>query len=226
MRRSITRLIAGIATVVLVLGISAVPAFASIDVNVGWPSRSFSPNGDGQEDNVSVWYCLSEGANLDIVVKDASLNVVSTIESGVSHSGGCDYVSWDGTNTAGAIVANGAYSLAFHASGASGTGDATYDTAVDSRIPGVVTSPHPGNTLSGTTSFVFTPTSGFSSTNTITNVSVDCIGSADTPAGNGTFTASGDTSQCPEGSNTIAAHVSFTDAFGEPVTAGSRPVSA
>ena len=211
MRGRFARWVAGAAVVALVVGIGAVPAFASVSLTFQTQPQSFSPNNDGLEDTLTVEYCLSEGANLDIVVENAALTVVRTIESGVSHSAGCDFVTWDGKDTGGAVVTNGAYTLAFHAAGGSGTDDETYNTAVDTRTPGVLTSPHPGNTLSGTASFVFTPTSGFS---TITSVSVDCIGQADSPAGDGTFTASGDTGVCPEGSNTIAAHVSFTDTFG------------
>ncbi len=193
------------------LGIAAAPAFASIDITIVSQSRSFSPNGDGQEDTVNVHYCLSDGANLDIVVENTSSTVVKTIESGVSHGAGCDDVAWDGRNTAGALVPDGAYSLLIHASGSAGTGDASYDTAVDTRLPGVLNSPHPADTLSGTASFVFTPTAGFAN---ISSVSVTCIGTANTPAGNGTFTASGDTSTCPEGSNTLNAQVAYSDGFG------------
>jgi flagellar hook assembly protein FlgD/PKD repeat protein len=210
-RSSLTRLIAVVATVAIVVGIAAIPAYASVQLTVFSQSQSFSPNADGQEDTLQVVYCLSEGANLDVVVKDNALTPVRTLESGVSHSAGCDSVTWDGKNTSGAVVADGLYSLAFHASGASGVDDGTFATRVDTRAPGVLTTPHPGATLSGTASFVFTPTAGFTD---ITNVSVDCIGQSDTPAGDGTFTASGDSSVCTEGPNSIAAHVSYTDGFG------------
>ena len=82
---------------------------------------------------------------------------------------------------------------------------------MDTRIPGSLTTPAPGATLSGTAGFVFTPTAGFP---TLTYVSVDCLGTAAAPQGNGTWTGSGDTRDCADGPNTIHANVSWTDSFG------------
>ena len=223
MRRSSTRWIVLTVIVTVIVGIGAVPAFASVDVTLGSAARSFSPNGDGQEDTLTVSYYLSQAANVDVVVHDAANADVRVLLSGASHAAGWDSVTWDGKNTGGTIVANGAYTLAFQAVGATGSASATYATAVDARVPGVLNQPQPGETLSGMQSFVFTPTAGFSGIGT---VAVDCIGQANAPAGNGTFTASGDTSTtCPDGAQTIAAHVSFTDGLGASHTWDSPGVS-
>src|SRR4051794_13802185 len=125
-RHSSTRVIAVVSTVAIVVGVAAIPAYASVQLTVNTQSRSFSPNGDGQEDAITVTYCISEGANLDIVVKDNALTTVRTLESGVSHSAGCADVLWNGKNTGGAVVADGPYSLTLHATNASGVDDATF----------------------------------------------------------------------------------------------------
>ena len=74
-----------------------------------YPVRSFSPNGDGQEDTQYVAYCITRNSNVTITVKDAGGTVVRTIESGASHtgSGTCSqtYTSnnsftWDGRDDA------------------------------------------------------------------------------------------------------------------------------
>jgi flagellar hook assembly protein FlgD/PKD repeat protein len=212
MGRVLTRVVSGVALAALLIGIGAVPAAASVGISLGTASRSFSPNNDGQDDTLTVEYCLSEAANLEVDVQNASAVTVQVLLANVSEPSGCRDVTWDGSGTSGATVANGAYTLAFHAESASGSDDATYATSVDTRLPGTLTTPAPGATLSGTQSFVFAPTAGFTGIN---SVAVDCIGEADAPAGNGTFTASGDTSTlCNDGSHTIAAHVAFTDGFG------------
>jgi hypothetical protein len=212
MGRFLTRVISGVALAALLVGVSALPAVASVGISLGTAPRSFSPNGDGQEDTLTVEYCLSEAANLEVDVQNAATTMVRVLLANVSEPSGCHDVTWDGMDTSGAVVADGAYRLVFHAESADGSDDATYDTLVDTRLPGAITEPAPGETLSGTQSFVFTPTAGFTGIN---SVAVDCIGEADAPAGNGTFTASGDTSTlCNDGTHTIAAHVNFTDGFG------------
>ena len=88
--------------VCVVLGIAAAGAAASGPVAIyqTWSHRYFSPNGDGQEDTVTVAYCLAAPANVTVTVSDAADHVVRTVESGVSHTGfeGCDaannYAVW------------------------------------------------------------------------------------------------------------------------------------
>ena len=135
-----------------------------------------------------------------------------TLESGCVAQRGLRRCDWNGKNTAGAVVADGLL-IRWPSTRRARAGSRRRRSPPGRHArPGVRSRLLiPGATLSGTQAFVFTPTAGFSG---ITNVSVDCIGQSDTPAGNGTFTASGDTSVCPEGSNSIAAHVTFTDVLG------------
>ena len=58
-----------------------------------WVKTYFSPNGDGQEDTATVYFCLFKNANVDVSAKidatvvDASGATVRTIESGTDTSG-------------------------------------------------------------------------------------------------------------------------------------------
>jgi hypothetical protein len=94
-----------------VLGLAR--AAEPLELQVFTSETYFSPNGDGQEDVVSVSYCLSRPANVDIFVADDSGNQVRTIESGVSHQGSCagpaQHFEWDGRDDAGQAVPDGVY---------------------------------------------------------------------------------------------------------------------
>src|SRR5262245_17489775 len=155
-----TRFATAVMAVALFLEVAARPAAAQLSLTNLPAPQSFSPNGDGQEDTLDVGYYLTEAANVDITVY-SGVTAVRTLESGVSHNAGWHDIVWDGKNTAGSILGNGDYSLVFHAANDLGSSDASYDTAIDSRIPGTLVSPQPGNTLSGTGLFDFQPTTGF-----------------------------------------------------------------
>ena len=186
--------------------------------------RYFSPNGDSQEDTTRVFYCLSTAANLDVTVVDADGAKVRTLEDGVSHTGSvnCDgsynnSLEWDGKDDAGKVVADGAYTVRLHAVDAAGqTEDATNRLGVDTRSPGALTSPAPGDTVSGSVKWVFTPTAGFR----LDSVSINCHSgsSGDTSnaaAGDGTFTGSMDTANCTGGANKLDAWASWHDPLGQ-----------
>jgi PKD repeat protein len=178
--------------------------------------RSFSPNGDGQEDSLDTLYCVTRDAAVTITVHDAAHGLVRTLQSSVPEAGGCGFpyitTTWDGRNTAGNVVADGAYTIDIHAIDTNGsTDDLSVATTVDTRAPGALTTPASGATLTGTVGFVFTPTLGFSGT--IQGAQVDCLGSG-TDQGNGTWTGSGDTSMCVPNTTSIAAQVEYLDEYG------------
>src|SRR5205807_1378326 len=139
-------------------------------VSISQPSQSFSPNGDNQEDTLNVGYCLTRSANVTVTVKNSVGTLVRTIQSDVSEQGNqfCNFFgntsfSWDGRNDSNNVVADGTYTITVHAVDSSNNvSDASYQTAVDTRTPGQLTTPAPNATLSGTVNFVFTPTAGFS----------------------------------------------------------------
>jgi PKD repeat protein/flagellar hook assembly protein FlgD len=181
-------------------------------------SATSAPTADEQEDTVTVSYCLGQSANITSTVTDETGTRVRTLEDAVSHAGNSqcsnNQVTWDGKNDAGKVVADGVYTLRLHAvDGTGATGDATARLGVDTRTPGTLTSPAPGDTVSDTVNWVFTPTAGFQ----LRSVSVSCeggfLGSSAVAAADGTFRGSGDSSGCRSGSNKLTASANWTDPF-------------
>ena len=183
--------------------------------------RYFSPDGDGQEDTADIYYCLSESANVTITVTDSGGQGVRTLEDGVSHpgqdscSGWNNYASWDGKDDGGKVVPDGVYTVHVHAVDAAGQiADDSVQVGVDTRLPGALTTPAPGDSLSGTVKWVFTPATGLG----VSQVQVSCngayLGSVTTAGADGTFTGSGDTTGCVAGANSLAASAYWADPFG------------
>jgi hypothetical protein len=180
----------------------------------------FSPNGDGHQDTQEIHYCLSESSNITITVSDSADHIIRSLEDGVSHSVGCyyynsNYVTWDGKNDAGTTVPDGVYTVKIHAVTASGdASDDHVDVGVDSRRPGVLTSPKPNDTIDGPLTWVFTPTPGFSPTSVEVDCSGSALGSVSSPQADGTFTNTAPTTGCLSGANQLSTYVYWTDAFG------------
>jgi flagellar hook assembly protein FlgD/PKD repeat protein len=182
----------------------------------------FSPNGDGVEDTTTIYFCLDAAANLTATVTNSQGAVVRTFATSVSFPASCSqHLSWDGTSDAGAQVPNGNYSANLSALNASGT--ATSDTAailVDRRLPGRITAPTPGATISGTVSFAFTPTAGYAIDQvafTLAGTSNSCSSGPVVAAdSDGVFRASLDTvaAGCGSGSKQLGANVLWTDPLG------------
>ena len=188
--------------------------------------RDFSPNGDGQEDTATVYFCESQDATVDVSVTDASGATVRTLESAAHWPAGCYYdyygdylneiVTWDGTDDDGTVVPDGVYTIHVHAVDQYGqTGDTSTQLGVDTRTPGVLSAPSSGASIGGSTGWVFTPTPGFP----VASVEVYCqngggANSSSTPNADGTFSGSIDTTQCPNGSTSLVAVASWSDEFG------------
>ena len=162
-----------------------------------------------------VAYCLANPSNVTVTVLNSSSQVVKTIQTGVSEPATCEGVTWDGTNDSGQIVAPGQYTIDIVAtdSGGQSTLETVRDVA-NPGAPGSLTTPTSGATLSGTTAFVFTPSTSFTATNTITQVSVRCIGNATTASANGTWQGSGSSTECGNGSQVLNDYVYFKDPLG------------
>ena len=199
------------------------PPPPSISIEYGG-NTEFSPNGDGQEDTATVGFCLSDEANVTATVTNGAGTTVRTLESSQDtvtpawcspYNGGQAQLTWDGTSDSGATVPDGSYTLRIHAVDAySQSGDATTDFDVDTQPPGTLTTPSSGASLTGSASWSFAPTSGFS----VSAVYVYCgsgaaSASATTESG-GAFSGSLDTTGCPNGTDSIYAVASWTDAFG------------
>ena len=182
-----------------------------------WSSQRsyFSPNGDGQEDSVSLSYNISAPSNVTTTVLDASGTVIRTLEEGVARDS-YGWVSWDGKDTLGGTAPDGVYTVQVVPTNAYGTGAAiTLAVGIDTRLPGTLTAPLAGATVAGAVQWAMTPTSGVS----VYQVAVQCVtgyGSAysDTPGADGTFAGIIDASGCLNGANAVRSVAYFRDAFG------------
>ncbi len=93
---------------------------------------AFSPNGDGSRDTCRFTATLSEQADWTLSVKDANGTVLRTIDG----SGTAAAATWNGRDTAGDVVPDGAYKLRLDATNADGAARAaTLAVRVDTVAP-------------------------------------------------------------------------------------------
>jgi len=190
---------------------------------VSWSSAQevyFSPNGDGQDDTVSWSYWLSQPADVDAWVTDDAGATVRVLESGVSHPASWSWyalsVVWDGLNDAGAVVPDGVYVAHLTASNAGGDADEiSVRVGVDTRVPGALTVPAPGDTLAGLARFVYTPTNDLGAITSVRfEVSTGGGATSYNSLPDGTWRTSVLTGSLQGGPATVVAYVTWVDAFG------------
>ncbi len=115
-----------------VTGVAATPAY-------------LSPNGDGIQESSAVTAAISFEASWTVTVKDAGGGVV---RSG-SGSGSAVSYTWDGRDAAGAVAADGTYTVEVHATVGTASAQAATDATLDTTLPAVaITSPGSGGLLS------------------------------------------------------------------------------
>jgi flagellar hook assembly protein FlgD/PKD repeat protein len=186
------------------------------------PDRYFYPNGSGQEEIASVSYGLSTAAKVTVVLRNNSNEVVRTLIKEVEQGPGGGSFEWDGTDASSKPAPPGVYTYTITATGKFGLpASATGKIGLDRNLPGTVTKPTLGATLTGTSTFVFTPTSGENVTRAYfygrcPNYPYSCfLGEAASPEPDGTFAVSDEVSNLKFGSNEITTGVTFTDPFGQ-----------
>ena len=91
--------IAAVAVGVPVALVTATPSMAAPSITAVTSPRSFSPNGDGSEDSLSVGFRLGSAANVTAVVRDAKGDAVRILTTDQSYPGGTFYLDWDGMTT-------------------------------------------------------------------------------------------------------------------------------
>ncbi len=210
---------------------SAPAEAAGLSISNLSPDRYFSPNGDGQEDTAYVGYTLSESAAVTITIRNGQGNLVRTLQNNISEPQGSDSFSWDGHQENGSSAPNGAYIYTIEASGPSGHASASGRIGIDRNVPGAISSPTPGQTISGNFQLVFAPTAGedvtgvtFYGRSCQDSYYYDCVVSSLAPEPDGTFAASIEAEELRAGENEIYAYVEYTDAFGETHLYSTPPV--
>lgn len=123
--------------------------------------------------------------------------------------------SLDGTDGAGALLADGDYSMHIEAEDEGGLGGTLeYPVLVDHREPATLESPEPEAELATTTDLILRPASG----TTVTSVYWwlgGCYWSVDQPAVDGSFRVDGaDVSSCMAGEQQLGTSVEWTDVLG------------
>jgi flagellar hook assembly protein FlgD len=97
--------------------------------------QAFSPNNDGNVDDVALIYGLAQDASVHVRVLDAGEQVVRTLFEGESQVSGQHSVVWDGRSDQGAVVTDGEYIVRVEAKGAARSSSKSVPVIVDSTPP-------------------------------------------------------------------------------------------
>ena len=97
--------------------------------------KTFSPNGDGVHDSVTLSFLLTRAADVNVAVVHSG-STVRTIRLG-RLAKGARTVDWDGKSGGGGVATSGAYSLKVVADGALGVTSAAQPLTVDLAAPKV-----------------------------------------------------------------------------------------
>ena len=142
-----------VSAALLPLGMSG-PAAATDPVVVSQSeARSFSPNGDGQEDTFPIAFSLSVPASVTITIETTGGTTIAELEHLFPRPAGYHSISWDGIKNNGVQAGNAGYRWRVTATpdGGGSAQSVTGDLAVDDRKPGSVTAPTPAADVSGPT---------------------------------------------------------------------------
>ena len=231
-------MVAGIAVLVAV----PTPAMGAVNLRVwSYGPTTFSPNGDGQEDEVEFGSCPGATGTVSAVITDAAGDeVVSLGTETLDYAFDCPEFTWAGLDGEDAEVPDGDYVATLTADLSTGTGTATLDLTVDRRLPGTLTKPQAGSPLDADTVFEFTAADGFAVDQVDFTVGTEddpraCTGAAsqvdDTQVWRGTVTNTG----CGVGALDAVAEVGWVDDNEDyhdyrtvpvPLTAADGPVRA
>src|SRR5262249_57062401 len=97
------------------------------------------------------------------------------------------------------------------------SGAVSTEVTVERRVPGVISSPAAGSTLSGNAVFVFAPTAGMNVSRVYFSVSApggSCGSSWVAADADGLFRWSADTTSCGDGAGQVSASVQWADPSG------------
>ncbi len=207
--------IAGLAGV----GLLASQAVADEAPIVSWASSSsyFSPNADGQSDAITLSYGANASGTVTVTVRNSDGVTVRVLQQDLPIGAwSWPTVTWDGAADDGMTVPDGIYQVVVVLTTAAGGGpEAALQVGVDTRIPGRLTAPSVGATVSYAESVAwrFEVTDGFP----VAWVTIECSGGFGRGQGllqelnvvSGTL----DVSRCTTGDNALVVRVSWADGF-------------
>ena len=115
----------------------------------GFGIGAFTPNGDGQEDTAQVGFSISRDATLDITFASAGGTILRHLDD-VPATADYSWFTWDGRDDDGDVVPDGIYTWTITATDSDGgTGTSSGELQVVTTLPGTITAPTAGATLSG-----------------------------------------------------------------------------
>ena len=148
--------------------------------------------------------------------------MVRTLLNEAEQGPGGGSFEWDRTDASSKPAPPGVYTYTITATGSFGLpADASGKIGLDRNVPGKVTKPTSGATLTGTSTFVFTPTPGENVTRAYfyghcPSYPYTCfLGEAASPEPDGTLVVSDEVTNLKFGANEISTGVTFTDPFGQ-----------
>ncbi len=195
-------------------------------------ATAITPNGDGYDDDAAINFCAADSVDgtqlhVTVTVIDSTGAVVRTLLDQdqdplpycYSWYGYSTYADWDGTDDHGNTVPDGNYQFRIQATDATSlSSTVTAPITVDHRLPVTITAPVPNATLSGDSTLVVTPTSGYTVTEVggdLSDTATSCALPSDTQADeDGAFRIDMNTASCGDGAHTLAVYAYWTDANG------------
>jgi flagellar hook assembly protein FlgD len=213
-------------------GLAVSIPFTAPVIELSGSDRTFSPNGDGQEDTFDEFLCILDELDAGPItvqarVVDGTHQVVRSLpDQAVKPAARCSdgepaLVSWDGADDAGMSLPDGAYTIEITAADATAaTSSVSLRADIDTRIPGELVDPVEGTSLAGIADVTFTTTPGFPSpaidisiSDSRSNVCASGTATAD-PATADRWSLALDTSTCSDPTSYLTAQVSWTDDLG------------
>lgn len=217
-------------SVITAIGLLAVPSMAvaagapSVSVAGGWagflhPSVTATTPTVRSAATLAFECAADTPVSWNLSIKDDSGAIIRVFPAadGVCGTGESYHysVSWDGTSDTGADLPDGSYLATATATDANGlTGALDLAVVIDTSLPGAITSPSPGASLSGPVDLVFTPAADV----TIPELYFllpDCIFWVHDVDPAGTMTAhQADITTCAGGDQQLVAKVHWQDSYG------------
>ncbi|MDO9353086.1 MAG: FlgD immunoglobulin-like domain containing protein, partial [Solirubrobacteraceae bacterium] len=184
-------------------------------LTAGGSDASFTPDGDGADEQVSLAFVASRAGALTVEIENATGVVVRTLPpQGITRGPG--YASWDGLDDAGEASPAGEYHARFTLRPGSGTSATVTGPvlALDRPVAGTFESPQSGDTLAGNERIGFRPSAELPAPSTV-EIFLDGyrFGTIYAPSADGTWRTVIPTSGF-DGARTVIASFSYTDRFG------------
>jgi len=105
----------------------------SISINV--ERGAFSPNGDGNVDEIALIYGLAQEASVNVRVLNVGQQVIRTLAEDEPQAAGQHSVLWDGRSDQGAVVTDGEYTVRVEAKGTARSASKNIAVVVDNTPP-------------------------------------------------------------------------------------------